>query len=58
MLHDFPTSLNHLYQHQGTSMSSAVAAAIAHSSTVGVPAFPGNPYVHHNMGYNRGNGNM
>jgi len=58
MLHDFPTSLNHLYQHQGTSMSSAVAAAIAHSSTVGVPAFPGNPYVHHNMGYSRGNGNM
>ena len=58
MLHDFSTSLNHLYQHQGTSMSSAVAAAIAHSSTVGVPAFPGNPYVHHNMGYNRGNGNM
>ncbi|XP_023714987.1 uncharacterized protein LOC111868519 isoform X5 [Cryptotermes secundus] len=58
MLHEFPPSLNHLYQHQGTSMSSAVAAAIAHSGTVGVPAFPGNPYVHHNMGYNRGNGSM
>nr|CAD7395333.1 unnamed protein product [Timema cristinae] len=59
VLHDFSTSLNHLYhQHQTPTMTSAVAAAIAHSSTVGVPAFPGNPYVHHNMNYSRGNGAM
>ncbi|XP_067010892.2 uncharacterized protein [Anabrus simplex] len=52
------SSLNHLYQHHGESMPSAVAAAIAHSGSMGVPAFPGNPYIHHNMGYSRGSANM
>ncbi|XP_049776069.1 uncharacterized protein LOC126163165 [Schistocerca cancellata] len=50
------STLNHLYHH-GDAMPSAVAAAIAHSGTVAVPAFPGNPYVHHNIGYAR-SGNM
>ncbi|XP_063218808.1 zinc finger protein 37-like isoform X2 [Bacillus rossius redtenbacheri] len=58
-VHEFSTSLNHLYTHQPPLMTS-VAAAIAHSSTVGVPAFPGNPYMHRNTGYkyNRGNTNL
>ncbi|XP_067010606.2 zinc finger protein 37 isoform X2 [Anabrus simplex] len=52
------TSLNHFYQHHSESMPSAVAAAIAHSGSMSVPAFPGNPYIHHNMGYSRGSSDM